>query len=98
LKQCPEAEEKHSMGEQCNAPNYLEVAVLLAQEVKVSINILYQKNQRTIYHEQNGIVSSPRNIWHVNILIQCMLDDVIIQGRGYLESEDLLLNRKLNDA
>jgi hypothetical protein len=27
-----------------------------------------------------------------------MLDDIIIQGRGYLELEDLLLNRKLNDA
>jgi hypothetical protein len=59
LNQCPEAEEKHGMDEQCNAPNHLEVAVLLAQEGKVSINILYQKNQRNIFHERNGTASSP---------------------------------------
>jgi excinuclease UvrABC nuclease subunit len=52
FKQCPEAEEKHGMGEKYNAPSHLEVAVLLSQEVKYqSISCLRKTNVPFLMNE-----------------------------------------------
>jgi hypothetical protein len=40
---------------------------LLAQEVKVSNNILFQDNQSAIVLHRNGMVSSLRNTRHINV-------------------------------
>jgi hypothetical protein len=40
---------------------------LLAQEVKVSNNILFQDNQSAIILHRNGMVSSSRNTRHMNV-------------------------------
>jgi transcriptional regulator with PAS, ATPase and Fis domain len=60
------AGEKHTVGRQCNAKNHLDTALIMAQEVKVSLNILYQDKKSLIILEQNGIISSSRNTQKIN--------------------------------
>jgi len=40
---------------------------MLAQEIKIYHNILFQDNQSAMYLEKNGISSSSRNTRHINI-------------------------------